>query len=125
MSYLAIKHLHITSVALSGGFFLLRAIWMLRQSALLQRRWVKVLPHVIDTLLLVSALMLVFSSAQYPFVEPWLTAKVVGLVAYVWLGMVALKYGKSKTVRTRAMVAALVIFAYIVAVAITRQVIPV
>lgn len=124
MNYLAIKHLHLTSVALSGSFFLLRGIWMLRESALLQRRWVKVLPHVIDTLLLVSALMLVFSSAQYPFVQPWLTAKVLALVAYVWLGSVAIKRGSTSAVRRRALVAAMVVFAYIVMVAVTRQVIP-
>lgn len=119
--YLAIKYLHITSVALSGSFFLLRGFWMLRESDMLQQRWVKVLPHIIDTLLLSSALIMVFWSAQYPFVQPWLTAKVVALIAYIGLGTVALKRGKTKAVRTWAWLAALATFAYIVAVALTRQ----
>ncbi|HAL38286.1 MAG TPA: regulator SirB [Polaromonas sp.] len=121
MNYLAIKYLHITSVALSGSFFLLRGFWMLRESDMLQQRWVKVLPHIIDTLLLSSALIMVFWSAQYPFVQPWLTAKVVALIAYIGLGTVALKRGKTKAVRTWAWLAALATFAYIVAVALTRQ----
>lgn len=121
MNYLALKHLHITCAALSGSFFLLRGLWMLTDSPLLQRRWVRVLPHVVDTLLLTTALALVFWSGQYPFVQPWLTAKVLALVAYIVLGTIALKRGKTKGVRTVALVAALATFAYIVAVALTRQ----
>ena len=123
MNYLAIKHLHlhITCAVLSGSFFLLRGLWMLTGSPLLLLRWVRVLPHVVDTLLLATALVLVFWSGQYPFVQPWLTAKVLALVAYIVLGTVALKRGKTKGVRTLALVAALATLAYIVAVALTRQ----
>lgn len=121
MNYLAIKHLHITFAVISGSFFLLRGLWMLADSPLLQRRWVKVVPHVVDTLLLASALVLVFWSGQYPFVQGWLTAKVLALVAYIVLGAVALKRGKTKGVRTFALLAALAVFAYIVAVALTRN----
>ncbi|NML86489.1 SirB2 family protein [Polaromonas sp.] len=121
MNYLAIKHLHITFAALSGSFFLLRGLWMLAESPMLQRRWVKVVPHVVDTLLLGSALVLVFWSGQYPFVQAWLTAKVLALIAYIVLGTIALKRGKTKGVRTFALLAALATFAYILAVALTRQ----
>lgn len=121
MNYLAIKHLHITFAVLSGSFFLLRGLWMLLDSSMLQRRWVKVVPHVVDTLLLASALVLVFWSGQYPFVQAWLTAKVLALVAYIVLGTMALKRGKTKGVRTFALLAALATFAYIVAVALTRD----
>lgn len=121
MNYLAIKYLHITCAAISGSFFLLRGIWMLLDSPMLQRRWVKVVPHVVDTLLLATALVLVFWSGQYPFVQPWLTAKVLALVAYIVLGTVALKRGKTQGVRTLALVAALATLAYIAAVALTRQ----
>ena len=121
MNYLAIKHLHITFAVLSGSFFLLRGLWMLIDSPMLQRRWVKVVPHGVDTLLLASALVLVFWSGQYPFVQAWLTAKVLALIAYIVLGTIALKRGKTKGVRTFALFAALATFAYIVAVALTRQ----
>jgi uncharacterized membrane protein SirB2 len=121
VSYLGIKYLHVTSVVLSGSFFLMRGVWMLRESDLLQRRWVRVLPHIIDTLLLGSALVMVFWSRQYPFVQPWLTAKVLALMGYIVIGSVALKRGKTRVVRIWAFVAALATFAYIVAVALTRR----
>lgn len=124
MSYLAVKHLHILCAALSGSFFLLRGIWMLAGSPLLQRRWVRVAPHLIDTLLLSSALVMVFWSAQYPFVQPWLTAKVLALTLYIILGAIALKRGKSRGARIQAFAAALAVFAYIVSVALSKQPIP-
>jgi uncharacterized membrane protein SirB2 len=122
MSYLAIKHLHVTCAALSITLFIIRGFWMLRGSPLLQRRWVKIVPHLVDTVLLASALVLVFWSHQYPFVQSWLTAKVIALVVYIGLGTVALKRGKTKGVRIAAFVGALAVFAYIVKVAVTRQV---
>lgn len=121
VDYLAIKYLHMTCAALSGSFFLLRGIWMLRDSTMLQQRWVRIVPHIVDTALLASALIMVFWSAQYPFMQPWLTAKVLGLIAYIALGTVALKRGKTRTVRGWALVAALLIFTYIVMVALTRR----
>ena len=124
MTYLLVKHLHITCAVLSGSFFLLRGVWMLLESDALQRRWVKVVPHVVDTVLLTSALTMVFWSAQYPLVQPWLTAKVLALLAYIVLGTIALKRGQTKGTRTAALVAALAVFAYIVLVALSRQVMP-
>ena len=121
MSYLLIKHLHITLAVVSGSFFLLRGLWMLGESPMLRQRWVRTLPHVVDTLLLASALVLVVWSGQYPFGQNWLTAKVLALVAYIGLGTLALKRGKTPNVRRFALLAALATFAYIVAVALTRQ----
>ena len=121
MNYLTIKYLHMSCAALSGSFFLLRGAWMLRESDMLQRRWVKILPHIVDTLLLTTALIMVVWSAQYPFVQPWLTAKLLALIVYVVLGTVALKRGRTKAVRSGALVAALLTFTYIVAVALTRH----
>jgi uncharacterized membrane protein SirB2 len=122
MNYLALKHLHIACAILSGSFFLLRGIWMLRDSPRLKARWVRIAPHVIDTALLTSAVVLVVWSGQYPFVQPWLTAKLLALIAYIGLGTVALKRGRNKSVRIGAFVAALTLFAYIGAVALTKQV---
>ena len=122
MNYLVVKYLHITFAVISGSFFLLRGIWMLLDSSMLQQRWVKVVPHVVDTLLLTTALVMVFWSGQYPFVQAWLTAKVVALIVYIGLGTMALKRGRTKAARVGALLAALAVFAYIVAVALTRQV---
>lgn len=94
---------------------------MLRESSMLQQRWIKIVPHVIDTLLLTSALIMVFWSGQYPFEQPWLTAKILALIAYIALGTIALKRGKTRFIRSFALVAALATFAYIVLVAVTKQ----
>lgn len=121
MDYLLLKHFHMTCAALSGSFFLVRGTWMLAGSSLLQRRWVKTAPHLIDSLLLASAIGLAVWSHQYPGPQPWLTAKLVALVAYILLGSVALKYGPTKAVRSLAFAAALATFGYIVAVAVTKN----
>jgi len=121
MNYLFVKHLHMSMAALSGSLFLLRGLWMLADSPVLQQRWARVLPHVIDTALLVSALTLAVWSAQYPFVQSWLTVKVCVLVVYIVLGSIALKRGRSKPVRAAAYVGALAAFGYIIGVAITKN----
>jgi len=120
MSYLTIKMIHMICVALSGGFFLVRGVWMLSDSALLQRKWVKVLPHVIDTLLLASGLTLSVLLSQYPFTSGWLTAKLLLLVVYILLGTVAIKRGKTKAMRLLAFLAAISVFLLIGAIAGTH-----
>lgn len=112
-------------VALSYALFVLRGVWMISDSALLKQRWVRIVPHVIDTVLLTSAIALAVIVHQYPFVNGWLTAKVVGLVVYIGLGTIALKRGRTRRVRIAAWLAAQAVFFYIVAVAVTRQPLPV
>lgn len=121
MSYLAVKHLHVTAVAISLAFFALRGAWMLADSRLLRARLVRVAPHVVDTVLLASAVWLAIAAGQYPFVHGWVTAKVLGLVAYVALGTIALRRGRSRAVRALALAGALATAGYIVAVALTKS----
>jgi uncharacterized membrane protein SirB2 len=120
MDYLALKHIHVACVALSYAGFFARGVWMIRDSAMLQRRWMKVLPHVNDTLLLATAIALAVMLRQYPFVHGWLTAKTLALVAYIALGSVALRPGRPKPARVAAWIAAQAVFLYIVAVALAR-----
>ena len=119
--YLAIKHFHMTCVALSACGFLLRGYWMLSGSARLNARLTRVLPHVVDTLLLASAIVLSMMMAQYPFIHGWVTAKVLGLLAYIGFGTVALKRGRTKRTRCVALLAAALTFAYIVSVALSKS----
>lgn len=116
--YLAIKHLHVTCVVLSGLGFLLRAGWMLSGSPRLQHRLTRVLPHVVDTVLLTTAVVLV---TYYGGVPGWVWAKIVGLVAYVVLGTIALKRGRTPASRRLALVAAVATFGWIVSVAISKS----
>lgn len=126
MAYLIAKHLHTTAVALTLVLFVVRGAWMLAGSGMLQRRWVRIAPHVIDTVLLLSALYLAIAVWGWPAtLHGWITAKIVALLAYIVLGTIALKRGRTKAVRATALVAALLVFAYLVAVALSKQVIPV
>ena len=90
----------------------------------MQTRWIKIAPHFIDTLLLVSAIALAVIIHQYPFADAWLTAKVTGLLLYIGLGFVALRGRMSKTIRFMAWFAVQGIFAYIVMVAVTHNPFP-
>jgi len=115
--YLIIKTIHQTCVVLSGLGFTLRGIWMLRDSPLLSRRWVRIVPHCVDTLLLTSAVSLAILSAQYPFALPWLTAKLSGLLIYILCGMMALRRGRTRRQRIFFFALALLSFFYIVGAA--------
>lgn len=119
-----LKYVHVTCVVLSGAGFFIRGVWMIRESPWLQKKWVRVLPHIIDATLLVSAILLTLQIRQYPFVHGWLTAKVLALIAYIVIGAIGLKYGKTRKIRITAWLIAMVVFFYIVLVALTRQVLP-
>ena len=121
MLYISLKHLHLSAVVLSGLGFLLRGLWMLADSPRLQQRWVRIVPHVIDSVLLGTAIALVVITHQYPLAQNWLSAKVAGLLVYIVLGTLALKRGKTKGQRTMFFAAALLVYAYIVSVALTRS----
>ncbi len=88
---------------------------------ILHRKSVKMTPHVIDTLLLVSGILLVIRIQQYPLIDLWLSAKLVALLLYIGLGMVALRFGKTKTQQIWAWYGAMIVFVYILLVAITRN----
>lgn len=119
--YPAVKAVHVACVVLSGLGFGLRGFWMLRSSPRLDEAWVRRLPHGVDTLLLASALTLAHLSSQYPFVHAWLTAKVCGLVAYIGFGALALRRARTYARRAACLALAVLAYAYIVAVALTRS----
>ena len=124
MDYTTLKALHVASVMTSYTLFFVRGIWMIGDSPRLSARWVKVTPHVVDTVLLASAIAMALVIRQYPFVAGWITAKVLALVLYIALGAYALKRGRTKAVRVGAWIAAQCVFAYIVAVALTKDPLP-
>jgi len=120
-AYLVAKSIHVGCVVVSLAGFGARGLLMLAGSRLLTARFVRVAPHVVDSLLLASALWLAWLLGQYPFVQPWLTAKVLGLLAYIGFGTVALRRGRSRPLRVAALAAALAAAGYVVAVAISRD----
>jgi uncharacterized membrane protein SirB2 len=119
-----IKSIHIASVALSYTLFFLRGVWMLSNPALLQQRWVKIAPHTVDTVLLASAIALAWQLGISPLTHPWLAAKITALLAYIVIGSIALKRGKTKRVRFVAWLTAQLVFIYMVSVAVTHNTTP-
>jgi uncharacterized membrane protein SirB2 len=119
--YPQIKLTHILAVSASGGLFALRGIAMLCGARWYMAAPLRYLSYTIDTVLLTAALMLVTILHQYPFVQSWLTAKVLLLVVYVVLGSYALKRGSTRAVRAWAFVAAILVFAFIVSVGLAHD----
>lgn len=121
MDYATIKTVHLCAAAVSWSLFTLRGVWMMRDSSLLQLRWVRIVPHVNDTLLLAAAIWMTMHIQQYPGTADWLTAKLIALLIYVALGWLALKPGRPRRVRVAAWFAAQAVFGYIVTVAVLRD----
>lgn len=122
MDYAFVKHMHMGMAYLSITFFIFRSILSVTESGLLQHKLIKILPHIIDTLLLLLAGHLMVTIQQYPFVDAWLTAKLVALLAYIMVGTIAIKRGKTAVIRLWASVIAVAIFGYILGVAKTHDV---
>jgi len=102
--------------------FVLRGLWMLTGSDKLELRIVRVAPHIIDTIFLLSGIALIVILQLPVFQQPWLLAKFAALLAYIVLGAIALRRGRSKQLRATAFIIALMVFAYIVSVALTKSV---
>ena len=124
MDLTVLKLIHITAAAVSYALFFMRGIWMVNGSPRLGERWVRIVPHVNDTLLLAAAIWMTVLIHQYPGTHAWLTAKLAALLVYIGLGTVALKRGKTQRTRIAAWLAAQAVFFYIAAVALTRNALP-
>jgi uncharacterized membrane protein SirB2 len=119
--YLQIKWLHITCAILSGSLFATRGAMMLAGWRAANHAALRYLSYAIDTTLLTAALMLVVIVHQYPFVQSWLTVKVLALVVYVVLGVHALRRGRTRRARAVYFLAALAVFGFIVSVAVAHS----
>jgi uncharacterized membrane protein SirB2 len=115
--YLQIRFAHVLLVCCSGALFAARGLATILGSAWPRHVALRWLSYTIDTCLLTAALMLVTILHQYPFVQSWLTAKVLLLVVYVVLGIYALRLARTRNARISAFVAALLVFLFIGSVA--------
>jgi uncharacterized membrane protein SirB2 len=121
MEYAALKLIHQSAVAISIAGFFARGVGMLTDAAWIRHAAARTLPHVVDTVLIVSAIWLAWMLRLSPTDAPWLAAKIGGLLAYIALGMVALRFGRTKPIRATAWIAAMLMFGYIVSVALTKD----
>ncbi len=121
MSFAAIKFIHIGSVIISYLLFVVRGVWSLAASPMLQWYPVKVMPHVVDTVLLTSAITLAVMLGVSPLNSVWLLTKIIALLLYIGLGSVAIKRGKTRRTKLTAWIVAQLVFCFIVATAITHS----
>jgi uncharacterized membrane protein SirB2 len=119
--YLPLRNAHIACAILTIALFVLRGALMLADSPWQRATVLRILPHVVDTVLLTTALMLTTIVHQYPFASDWLTTKVVLLVVYIVLGSIALRRGRNPAIRKAAFAAALLTIGFLVSVARARH----
>jgi len=121
MMYFTLKMIHISAAILTISGFALRGFWMLIDSPNLERRVVRIAPHIIDTVFLLSGIGLIWTLKLPVLNQPWLLTKFVALIVYILLGTIALKRGKTRRARLMTFVLALVTFAYIAGVAMSKS----
>jgi len=114
------KHLHMTAALLSVLLFTLRFVWTLVGSEQLNKKWVKILPHVIDTCLLAFGLVLMMKLALNPFEQLWLGEKLLAVVAYIFTGYYTLKLARTRLMQVVGFVGALGWIVLVVKLAMTK-----
>ncbi|MEA1065185.1 invasion regulator SirB2 [Apirhabdus apintestini] len=122
-AYAAIKHLHILTVVISVSLFVLRYWWQYRASPVGQKRWVRIVPHINDTVLLLSGAALMTIARFWPFTPQgaWLTEKLFGVIIYIVLGFIALgRRPRSQQIRWFAFLLGLVVLYVIIKLATTK-----
>lgn len=119
--YILVKGTHMSCAMLSISGFILRGIWMINGSNLLNKRVVKVLPHVVDTVFITSGIGLVAILGSEVLMQPWLLTKFTLLFVYIALGFTALSKNRAKPVKITAFLAAITVFSYIIGVAIMKS----
>ncbi|MTD26168.1 SirB2 family protein [Erwinia sorbitola] len=122
--YLPLKYFHLLTVTITALMFMLRFYWFQTHSPMLQRRWVRIVPHLNDTLLLLSGVLLVAITHFYPFTPQgnWLTEKLFGVIIYIALGFIALgRRPRAQKVRWFAFLVALIALVVIVKLATTKM----
>lgn len=122
MEYAAIKHIHLTAIVISLVLFIYRFYGAVQDvPRIRQAKWLKFTPHIVDTILLVSAIALAVKLGVSPGENSWLLAKIIALVLYIVMGSFAIKRGKTRQAKLISGIIAILIFAYIISVAITKN----
>lgn len=115
------KHLHMTLAAISVGLFTLRFIWLMINSTKLQAKWVKITPHIIDTLLLTIGVMMAVQYSINPLEQLWLGEKLLAMIAYIFTGYYTLKLARNKSMQIIGYLGAMGWVMLIVRLAMTRE----
>ena len=123
--YLVLRSTHMACALATVSLFVYRGIWILRHTGVARPRWMRIVPHGIDTLLLASAIGLVYSTAQYPGEQAWLNAKILALLLYIAFGLMAFRFASHPGTRLVCWLLGIATVCYIVMVATTRSPLPI
>jgi uncharacterized membrane protein SirB2 len=115
------KHLHITLAVISISLFTLRFAWLMLNSQQLNRKWVKITPHIIDTLLIIIGVMMVVQLSINPLEQLWLAEKMLALIAYIFTGLYTLKFARNRMMKIIGYLGAIGWIMLIVRIAITKE----
>ena len=113
--------IHVTTALLSISGFIFRGILRFSGSDLVNRKWLKITPHIVDTVLIISAIILFTRSGLDLMTTSWLQAKIVALIVYIALGLIAFRFAKTTSARLLAWLAAILVFGYILSVAVSKN----
>lgn len=123
--YALVKAVHISAVSISITLFISRVYWLLARPELLKNRILKYLPHIVDAVLLFSALLLLLASNIYPGTEnPWLIAKIIAMLLYILSGMFLFRVAKGRITILYTLILSILIYLYIVHTAIFKTINP-
>lgn len=115
------RDLHATCAVLT----LLLFVWRGRMAIagrVPRQRWQRYIPDTVDSLLLLSGILLVVQTGQYPFETPWITVKLFAVLAYIGLGFVLFRFARTRGQRLAAWLAALGVFSAIVWLAVLHHI---
>jgi len=119
--YPLLKMLHVGFALISITALALRFWWNWRKPEVIPGLWLKIGPHINNALLIISAFALAFLLALSPHSQPWLMNKLIFLVLYVVLAILAVKPTFSLKVRAGAFISAFVIFMAMAHIAVSKM----
>ena len=115
------KHLHMTLAVISVALFTLRFAWTLMESSNLNRKWVKIAPHIIDTFLLIFGVVMAVQLQINPLEYPWLGEKILAVFAYIFTGYYTLKLARNRTMQIIGYLGAMGWVMLVVRLAMTKE----
>jgi len=119
MDYLAVKHTHMAIAVLSIILFYVRSFSRMGSGVIAKNKVVFIGSHATDTFLLISAIAVMAMAKINPLEQMWLLEKIILVVAYIALGIVASKQ-KSMAVKVGFLVVTTAVIALIGKLAVTK-----
>jgi uncharacterized membrane protein SirB2 len=117
---LVVRNLHVLLAYVTVVSFSVRGLLSLVESPLLRQRWIRITPHVIDTLLLAMGITLAVQYRMSPLAHPWLAVKIIMLFVYIGFGVLAMR-ARSLPPKLVGLIGALASVIYIIGVARARH----